>query len=294
MTDAQLRHATFSVSKRLIDIVGQWLMNCFDGRPVNDERFKWAMPTTVHAHVQLGFTSAHDSACLTAKGLELAASAAALGPIRDVAETFARLSWLLEPADDQARLSRAYGLMQHAINQDFQLADAMNRSANRLNRTPDPVWDRYASNTEHKRDRLAARASEDGIGIERLPATTDLFELYLHEEGGYPLFSTLSRAASHPGASRAFMFYANPAKGMAVDYDFQEMHAVRAYWLSRSLRLHIALCRLVAPVLDWPEGWTDVLDDLARRLEPLAAEADRRVMTPLNDKLKDFMESAPE
>jgi hypothetical protein len=161
MTDAQLRHATFSVSKRLIDIVGQWLMNCFDGRPVNDERFKWAMPTTVHAHVQLGFTSAHDSACLTAKGLELAASAAALGPIRDVAETFARLSWLLEPADDQTRLSRAYGLMQHAINQDFQLADAMKRSASRLDRTPDPVWDRYASNTERKRDRLAARASED-------------------------------------------------------------------------------------------------------------------------------------
>jgi hypothetical protein len=86
---------------RLIGIVGQWLMNCFDGRPVNDERFKWAMPTTVHAHVQLGFASANDSACLTAKGLELAASAAALGPIRDVAETFARLSWLLESADDR-------------------------------------------------------------------------------------------------------------------------------------------------------------------------------------------------
>jgi hypothetical protein len=79
-----------------------------------------------------------------------------------------------------------------------------------------------------------------------------------------------------------------------VDYDFQEMHAVRAYWLSRNLGLHIALCRLVAPVLDWPESWAGVLDDLARRLEPLAAEADRRVMTPLNDKLKEFMDSAPE
>jgi hypothetical protein len=47
------------------------------------------------------------------------------------------------------------------------------------------------------------------------------------------------------------MFYANPAKGMAVDYDFQGMHAMRAYWLSRSLRMHIALCRLVAPELGW-------------------------------------------
>jgi hypothetical protein len=294
MTDAQLRHAIFTVSSRLIDIVGQWLMNCFDGRPVNDERFKWAMPTTVHAHVQLGFASANDSACLTAKGLELAASAAALGPIRDVAETFARLSWLLEPADDRARLGRAYGLMEHAISQEVSLTDAMKRSANRLNRTPDPVWDRYASNAGRKQDRLAAIATEDGVGIEKLPATTDLFELYLHEEGGYPLFSTLSRAASHPGASRPFMFYANPAKGMAVDYDFQGMHAMRAYWLSRSLLLHIALCRLVASELSWPEGWAVVLDDLARRLEPLAAEADRRVMTPFNDVIKDFMRSAAE
>jgi hypothetical protein len=292
MTDAQLRHAIFTVSSRLIDTAGQWLMNCFDGRLVNDERFKWAMPTTVHAHVQLGFASANDSACLTAKGLELAASAAALGPIRDVAETFARLSWLLEPADDRARLSRAYGLMQHAISQEVSLTDAMKRSANRLNRTPDPVWDRYASNAGRKQDRLAGIATEDGVGIEKLPATTDLFELYLHEEGGYPLFSTLSRAASHPGASRPFMFYANPAKGMAVDYDFQGMHAMRAYWLSRSLRLHIGLCRVVAPELGWPEGWAVVLDDLGRRLEPMAAEADRRVMTPFNDMIKEFMESA--
>ena len=77
MTDAQLRHAIFTVSSRLIDIVGQWLMNCFDGRPVNGERFKCPMPTTVCAHVQLGFASANDSACLTTKGLERTASAAA-------------------------------------------------------------------------------------------------------------------------------------------------------------------------------------------------------------------------
>ena len=293
MTDAQLRHGIFAVSKQLIDTVGQWLMNCFDGRPVNDERFKWAMPTTVHAHVQLGFTSAHDSACLTAKGLELAASAAALGPIRDVAETFARLSWLLEPESEQARLSRAYGLMQHAIGNDAALPRTMKASAKRLGRTPDPVWDRMAALAAQKRVRLAEIAAEDRVAIEELPGTADLFELYLHDEGGYPLFSTLSRAASHPGASRAFMFYASPAKEMAVDYDFQEMHGMRAYWLSRSLGLHIALCRLVAPVLDWPEGWADVLDGLARRHEALAAGAHRRVMTPFNDKLKEFMDSAP-
>jgi hypothetical protein len=50
----------------------------------------------------------------------------------------------------------------------------------------------------------------------------------------------------------------------------------------------------VAPELSWPEGRAVVLGDLARRLEPLAAEADRRVMTPFNDKIKDFMESTPE
>jgi hypothetical protein len=249
MTDVQLHHATFTVSNRLLYIVGQWVMNCFDGRPVNDERFKWAMPTTVHAHVQLGFTSASDSAWLAAKGLELTASAAALGPIRDVAETLARLSWLLEPPDAQGRLSRAYGIMQHDINQEIQLVGAINRSANRLSRTPDPVWALYASTAGRKGDRLAQIAAENGVVIEKLLQTTDLFELYLHDMGGYPLFSTLSNAASHPGSSRPFLFYADPAKGMAVDFDFQRMHAKRAFWLSKNLQLYIALSRLVAPEL---------------------------------------------
>jgi hypothetical protein len=48
----------------------------------------------------------------------------------------------------------------------------------------------------------------------------------------------------------------------------------------------------VAPELDWPAGWEGVLDDLAKRLEPLAAEADRRVMTPLNATFKNFMDPA--
>jgi hypothetical protein len=294
MTDVQLHHVIFVVSNRLLYVVGQWVMKCFDGRPVNDERFKWAMPTTVHAHVQLGFTSASDSAWLAAKGLELTASAAALGPIRDVAETLARLSWLLEPSDDQARLGRAYGIMQHDINQEFQLVGAIKRSANRLSQTPDPVWGLYASTAMRKLDRLAEIAAEDGVVIEKLPQTTDLFERYLHEQGGYPLFSTLSNAASHPGSSRPFLFYANPAKGMAVDFDFQGMHATRAFWLSKNLQLFIALCRLAAPELDWPAGWRDVLDDLAMQLEPLGAEADRRVMTPLNETLKKFIDSGPE
>ena len=90
------------------------------------------------------------------------------------------------------------------------------------------------------------------------------------------------------------MFYTNPARGMAVDYDFQGMHAMRAYWLSRSLRLHIALCRLVAAELSWPECCAVVLDGLTGRLEPLAAEADRRVTTPFSDKIKEFMESSSE
>jgi hypothetical protein len=31
MADAQLRHAIFTVSSRLIDVVGKWLMNCLTG-----------------------------------------------------------------------------------------------------------------------------------------------------------------------------------------------------------------------------------------------------------------------
>jgi len=293
MSDVQLHHAIFVVSNRLLYFVGQWVMKCYDGRPVNDERFKWAMPTTVHAHVQLGFTSASDSAWLAAKGLELSASAAALGPIRDVAETLARLSWLLQPADDQARLGRAYGFMQHDIDQEFQLVGAVKKSSNRLGKTPDQVWDRYSSNSGRKRDRLAEIAAEDGVAIEKLPQTSDLFELYLHDMGGYPLFSALSKAASHPGCSRPFVFYADPTKGMALDFDFQKMHAKRAFWLSKSQQLYIALSQLVGPELDWPADWEDVLNGLAKQLKPLADEADRRVMTPLTATFESFTDTAP-
>jgi hypothetical protein len=52
--------------------------------------------------------------------------------------------------------------------------------------------------------------------------------------------------------------------------------------------------RLVAPELSWPEGWAVVLGDLSRHLEPLAAEADRGVVTPFDDMIKDFMESPSE
>jgi hypothetical protein len=214
--------------------------------------------------------------------------------MRDVAETFARLSWLLDPSDGRTRLSRVYGLMQHAINQESQLVGALESSARRMHRTLDPVWGPYAAATERKREMLAEIAAEDGVDIEKLPQTADLFELYLHDEGGYALFSLLSKAASHPGASRPFPFYLSPAKGMGVDFDFQGMHGVRAYWLSRSLHLHIALCQLVAPELYWPADWADVLDELHKQLDPLAAEAQRRTITPLNDALDTFTDSTPE
>jgi hypothetical protein len=134
--------------------------------------------------------------------------------------------------------------MQQAIDQESQLVATLRRSAARMDRTPDPAWGKYGAATGRKRDRLAAIAVEDRVDIEKLPQTADLFELYLQHEGGYALFSLLSRAASHPGASRPFLFYFTPARGL--DFDFQGMHDRRAYWLSRNLQLHIALCRLVS------------------------------------------------
>lgn len=116
--------------------------------------------------------------------------------------------------------------------------------------------------------RHAETRSADPDALQRQP-TADLFEQYLGDQGGYGLFSLLSTGGP-PGASRSFMFYGS-APSARVDFDFKGMHGLRAYWLSRSARPHIAWCRLVAPELDWPPDSEHVLGELQKRPLPLAS-----------------------
>ncbi len=60
---------------------------------------------------------ANDSYGLALLGLREHATASALGPIRNVAETYTYAKWLLESPDEKVRLSRAYRLTMDAIDQ---------------------------------------------------------------------------------------------------------------------------------------------------------------------------------
>ena len=65
------------------------------------------MPVKIRGHVLSMTTEANDAFWLSLYGLQKYASAAALGPIRNVAETLAWISWLLEDADDDVRRARS-------------------------------------------------------------------------------------------------------------------------------------------------------------------------------------------
>jgi hypothetical protein len=237
------------------------------------------MPTTPRDSVLLTFTSAHDSACLASIGLWHSASAAATGPIRTVAESYVQLSWLLDTDDDAQRLGRTYGLIELALDHQRETHQAMHRSARRTGRTAHNWLARVEAAEQRNRAALANMASENAVTIEHFVHSADKFEQHLADEGGYLFFSLLSDAGVHAGASRAFTFCGSPSDAK-LDFDFQGKHGLRAYWLSVCLNLHIKLCRLVAPELGWPD-WAAVLDGLQARLDPLAAEAERRTLTPL-------------
>ena len=46
----------------------------------------------------------------------------------------------------------------------------------------------------------------------------------------------------------------HPGTGVA-DYDFKGKYHVRAYWIAQSIRLHLGMCHLVAPLLGWDQEW---------------------------------------
>jgi hypothetical protein len=127
--------------------------------------------------------------------------------------------------------------------------------------------------------RLTKVAREDGMAIAARPNRSDLFEKHLTDAGGYMFYSLLSNTGVHAGVGGAHAFYGKPGSAVA-DYDFKGLHHVRAYWVSRDIRLYLDLGDLVAPVLSWQE-WAGLAEQTRTELRPLAEEAEQRHLGPV-------------
>ena len=131
------------------------------------------------------------------------------------------------------------------------------------------------------RHNLTAMTHQDGVTIPANPGRmSTLMEQYLPEHGGYLFYALLNNAGAHPGAARGFLFYGISRTGVA-DYDFKGKYHVRAYWIAQSIRLHLDVCHLAAPVLGWGQGWEALAAQTQSKLGPLADEAGRRHLEPL-------------
>jgi hypothetical protein len=287
MTDKQLQQDIHDVGATLLNKHGPVLMRSFQryGTTTTDPRFQHAMPTTVRGHLLNMTTDANDSYGLALLGLNKHASAAALGPIRNIAETLAWASWLLETPDEDTRQARAYRITLNAIDQVRARNQTWERlapgSAQRAELGP-----RLAAAEERMRRNLEAIAQQDGITIPDNPGSASrLIERYLPEHGGYMLYALLSTTGVHPGADRAYLFYGQPGTGK-TDYDFKGKYHVRAYWIAQNITLYLALCHLAAPVLDWHD-WDTIASTAERQLQPLAEEAERRYTEPLIHAMND-------
>ena len=275
MTDEQLHHAVHDVGAQLLNDLAPVLQRSFVGDAAHgDLRFPHGMPTGVRAHTLVLFAQAHDAFRLSVIGLGKHATAAALGPMRNLAETVALTRWLLESFDDDVRRARAYGLTLDTVDQYRKLARALGQSPQTRQLAP-----RLAAAEKQMRRSLTRLAGQEGITIEARPAKLSrLVERYVPEQGRMA-YALVSSAGVHPGAARSYLFYGRPGTGIG-DYDFTGMYYQRAYWIAQSIRLHLDLCQLVAPELGWHE-WGAIAGKTEGELRPLAEEAQQRFAEPL-------------
>jgi len=275
MTDEQLLHAIHDVGAELLNSLAPVLHRSFAGDAAHgDPRFPHGMPTSVRAHTLMLVAQAHDAFGLSVSGLGKHATAAALGPIRNIAETLALARWLLESSDDDVRRARAYGLTLDAVDQYRKVVRMLERSPETRQLAP-----RLAAAEKQMRHNLTRLAEQDGITPEARPAKLSRLVGQYVPELGSMAYALLFSAGVHPGAARGYLFYGRPGTGI-VDYDFKGMHYQRAYWIAQSIKLHLGLCQVVAPELGWPE-WDAIAEKTNGELLPLAEEAQRRFSEPL-------------
>lgn len=278
LTDVQLHQAIYGVGGTLLNGHGPVLQGSFAryGAPtLTDRRFPSAIPATIRSHVLMMIIQANDSYGLALLGLREHATASALGPIRNVAETYAYAKWLLESPDENVRLGRAYRLTMNAIDQLREQKRMLEKVAPQSELTLH-LAPMLGTAAERMSMRLTELAQEDGVSIAAKPRLSELLEKHLPESGGYMFYSLLSNAGVHAGAGRSQAFYGRPGKAV-IDFDFKGLHHVRAYWIGVDIRLYLDLCDLVEPVLFWPD-WETFTGQIRTSLEPLAQEAQQRYL----------------
>jgi hypothetical protein len=284
MTDVQLHHAVHDIGAVLLNKHGRMLQDSFAryGATMGDPRFPAAMPATVRSHALMMIVQANDSCGLALLGLREQATASALGPIRNVAETYVYAKWLLESQDESVRLGRAYRLTMNALDQLREQKRTLEKVAPRSELTLQvaPVLGAAA---ERMSGRLTELARQDGVSIPAKPRRSGLLEKHLPDSGGYMFYSLLSNAGAHPGAGRAQAFYGTPGRAV-VDFDFKGLHHVGAYWMSVVIRLYLDLCELIEPVLGWP-AWDALLEQTRTRLEPVEREAQQRYLGRIQEEM---------
>jgi hypothetical protein len=237
-----------------------------------------SITTTIDTYRHLAMaTEANDAFGLSLLGLREHATAAALGAIRIVAETLAWARWLLEDPGEDVRRARAYRLTLNGIEGCYgRVAATLERVAGQ---SEEATW--LAAAGQRMKDDLTAMAIQDGVSIPANPgrSLSRLIEQYTPDHGGYLFYALLNSAGAHPGAARTFQFYGTP--GVGVDYDFKGKHHVRAYWIAQSILLHLDMCDVAGPVLGWGQGWQALAERTRNQLGPLAEEAARRYVEPL-------------
>lgn len=276
MTDRQLLQAVHQAGAELLNGLAPVIQQSFarygSAAEMGDPRFPHGMPVKVRGHVLTMVTEAND-----AFGLGKHATAAALGPIRIVFETLAWARWLLEDPDDGVRRARAYRRTLNGIEGYHQFGATLRRVAGQPAEMQ-AGW--LIAAAQRMKDDLTAMASQDGIAIPANPGSmSKLAQQYLPDHDGYQLYALLNSSGAHPGAPRAFQFYGTPGAG--IDYDFKGKHLLRAYWIAQDINLHLDMCDLAAPVLEWGQDWDTLAEQTQNQLAPLAEEAERRFIEPL-------------
>jgi hypothetical protein len=282
MSDKCLQQTIHDVGGRLLNSLAPLVQHTFaDDAHSESVPFVKSMPTSVRGHVLMLFMQAYDSFGLVLRSLNYQAHAAALGPIRSVAETLAFEKWLLESDNAGVRLARSYRLILDAADQ----LDIQRRALERV-AVDSPERRNLSSilfDTEQELRQVATDlATRNGVEIAKPHGSpSKLMERFLSEYGGYLLYSLLSSAGVHSGVMRNKFFYGKPDTGI-LDFDFKGMFIARAYWIGVAIDLYLDLCDLVAETLGW-HNWHGLSKEAHSQLEPLYKEATKRFFQPLLD-----------
>ena len=273
MADGELRAAVRAVATRLITGIDPATQASFPAQ--DDARWRFNLPAGVRPHVQQMFVEASDAFGLAVTGLDHHAASADLAVVGRLAETLARARWLVEPSDAGQRRERGYALTEQAIADVRRAGERADAAADDDQADDDQarVAGEIADRAATMEARLAELRQEDGLDAVPVPKRHRLVQTYL-PGSEVDLFALLSAAGARPAVAPSALFYREAGTGDAL-YNFERLHVVRAFWLSRATALYAGVCAAAGRELgraDWREHIARAESDL----RPLAAETARR------------------